>query len=77
MWWDTYGLWIFAIVLIVAIVIWALLMMTIFEMVNARTHTALIVFACISLGPFPPQLIMAVLWIIFWAVYKQRLGAVA
>jgi hypothetical protein len=73
-WWHNIGAWPVVLTAIIAIVIWALLMITIYRMIRARAHTVLIVFACLSLGPLPPQFVTAVLWIIFWAIFGGRLS---
>ena len=75
-WWQEIGALPVVLTAIVAIVIWALLMTTIYRMIQARAHTVLIVFACLSLGPLPPQFVTAVLWIIFWAIFGGRLSSV-
>ena len=69
--WDTHMWWGVVGALVVLVVYWALLMRTIADMIRNGTHTVVLIFACLSLGPFPPQVVMGILWIIFWAYFKK------
>ncbi len=71
--WLAENWWVVLVVLAILIVYWAVLMMTIADMIRQRAHTVVLVFACLSLGPLPPQVFIGILWIVFWAYFRTRL----
>ncbi len=72
--WLAENWWVVLVVLAILIVYWAVLMMTIADMIRQRAHTVVLVFACLSLGPLPPQVIVGILWIVFWAYFRRQAG---
>ncbi len=75
--WLAENWWVVLIVLAILMVYWAVLMMTIADMIRQRAHTVVLVFACLSLGPLPPQVIIGILWIVFWAYFRSTLRIAA
>lgn len=71
--WEANILW-GVLALAVLIVYWAVLLRTIADMIRNGAHTVVLVFACLSLGPLPPQVVIGILWIIFWAYFRKGAG---